>query len=304
MQNTTFQTSLRLMREVPRTVLSTNVFFNQEHQLRNGWWIPIFFVILGSMLFPILMWSRKNGTDLEIWKQAILVMIASYLLQLLRRKSIAELAGKFDFAWMKELLFGGLLGSALMALPALVLWGTSSVSWQVNSLSIEIICSGLLTCAAVAVAEEVVFRGVLFQRLIAGLGIWPAQLLIAAYFLLTHAGNPGMQGTVRILASVNIFLASILFGLLYLRTNKLAMPLGVHMMANFVQGNILGFGVSGHNELGLLHPVFGQSPTWLTGGQFGLEASIPGLMFVIIFIALVFRWNPAIPSSLVINSAP
>lgn len=297
MQNTTFQTSLqtslRLMREVPSKILSTNVFFDHNRQLRNGWWIAIFFIIMAGLLFPMMMLAQQNGTDLAIWKQAILVIIASYLLQLLRRKSIAELMGKIDFVWLKELLLGGALGSALMALPALVLWATGSVSLQLNSVSSAIIWSGLLSCAAVAVAEEVVFRGVLFQRLIAGLGIWPAQLLIAAYFLLTHSGNPGMEGDVRILASINIFLASILFGLLYLRTKKLAMPLGIHMMANFVQGSVFGFGVSGHSESGLLQPVFGQSPIWLTGGQFGLEASVPGLIFVLVFIVLVFRWKPA-----------
>ena len=293
MQNTTFQSSLRLIRELPRNLFSTNIFFNAERQLRNGWWIPIFFLIMAGMLFPMLMLARQNGENLEIWKQAIVVTIASYLVQLLRRKPMAELMGKFDFVWIKELLLGGLLGAALMSFPALVIWGTGGVNWQINSFSMTIIWSGLFACAAVALAEEVVFRGVLFQRLIGGLGVWPAQLLIAAYFLLTHSGNPGMDGNVRILASINIFLASILFGLLYLRTKKLAMPLGIYMMANFVQGSVLGFGVSGHNESGLMRPMFGQSPIWLTGGQFGLEASLPGLLTVILFIVLVMRWKPA-----------
>lgn len=292
MLDTIFQTSLRVMREVPRAALSTNVFFNRERQLRNGWWILIFFIIMASMLIPMLILARQNSADFELWKQAILVMIASYLLQLLRRKSVAELTGKLDFVWVKELLAGGLLGVVLMVLPALFLWVNSSVSWRVDSFSMSIIWSGLLSCIAVAVTEELVFRGILFQRLIAGLGIWPAQLLIAAYFLLTHFGNPGMEGNVRIFASLNIFLASILFGLLYLRTKKLAMPLGFHMMANFAQGSVLGFGVSGHSEFGLLQPVFGHSPMWLTGGQFGLEASVPGLICVIVFIGLVYRWKP------------
>jgi membrane protease YdiL (CAAX protease family) len=293
MQNATFRRSLRFIRELPRSLLSTNIFLNSERQLRNGWWILIFFLIMASMLFPMLLMARQNGGDLAIWKQAIMVVIASYVLQLLRRKSMAELMGKFNFVWVKELLLGGLLGSALMALPALVLWVTGKVHWQVNSSSMDFLWSGLFACAAVAVAEEVVFRGVLFQRLIAGLGVWPAQLLIAAYFLLTHSGNPGMDGNVRVLASINIFLASILFGLLYLRTRKLAMPLGLHMMANFVQGSVFGFGVSGHNESGLLQPVFGQSPIWSTGGQFGLEASAPGLVAVILVIGMVLRWKPA-----------
>jgi membrane protease YdiL (CAAX protease family) len=70
----------------------------------------------------------------------------------------------------------------------------------------------------VAVAEEFLFRGFVFQRLIKGTGVWIAQLLIAAYFLLTHTGNPGVTGEIKILASINIFIASIMFGLAYLKT--------------------------------------------------------------------------------------
>ena len=95
-----------------------------------------------------------------------------------------------------------------------------------------------------------------------------------------------MAGGMKVMASINIFLASIMFGLAFIRTGSLAMPLGLHWMANWVQGRILGFGVSGTEQLGLLKPIFGQAPVWLTGGQFGLEASLPGLICVV--IALFF----------------
>lgn len=54
------------------------------------------------------------------------------------------------------------------------------------------------------------------------------------------------------------------------------MPIGIHFAANWVQGTLLGFGVSGNEDPGLLHPVFNSAPAWLTGGQFGLEAVYPG----------------------------
>ncbi len=96
-----------------------------------------------------------------------------------------------------------------------------------------------------------------------------------------------MTGSVRILASTNIFLASILFGLAYIRTQSLALPLGMHFMANLVQGIVLGFAVSGTDQSGLLIPVFAEVPEWLTGGQFGLEASVFGLFFVVIAIVIL-----------------
>jgi hypothetical protein len=152
----------------------------------------------------------------------------------------------------------------------------------------------LFLFAGVAATEELLFRGFVFQRLISGVGQWPTQLITAAFFLLTHLNNPGMTGGVKVMASVNIFLASILFGLAFIRTRGLAMPLGLHWMANWMQGGVLGFGVSGTQQLGLLQPVFGEAPAWLTGGQFGLEASLPGLICIVVTLLLLKNWTPFI----------
>jgi uncharacterized protein len=136
------------------------------------------------------------------------------------------------------------------------------------------------------------FRGFIFQRLIESFGQWPAQLLIAGLFLLTHLNNPGMTGTIKILASMNIFIASLLFGMAYIKTKKLAMPIGLHLMANVAQGPFLGFGVSGEREVSLFTPAFDSSPAWFTGGVFGLEASIPGLIVLLVLTGLVYRYYP------------
>ena len=56
--------------------------------------------------------------------------------------------------------------------------------------------------------------------------------------------------------------------------------MGIHLGWNWAQGNLLGFGVSG-TEAGptVLKPVF-DGPEWLTGGAFGLEASLPCLLVI------------------------
>lgn len=265
-----------------------NPLLNSERQLRNGWWILIFFLVLALLLFPTLLTAQQNNKEVSIGFQAIIIVLASITCQLLRRRPVAELFGKFDVHWLKELCAGGLIGSAIMLFPALILGIFGWVKWQWNPEGVSTLLSSALLFAGVAVAEELLFRGFVFQRLIAGLGHWAAQLIIAAYFLLTHLSNPGMTGSVKMLAGINIFLASILFGLAFIQTKSLAMPLGLHFMANFVQGGILGFGVSGTEQSGLLIPTFGDAPAWLTGGQFGLEASLPGLLSVVITLLLLY----------------
>jgi uncharacterized protein len=63
-------------------------------------------------------------------------------------------------------------------------------------------------------------------------------------------------------------------------------------MANFSQGTLLGFGVSGSDQVGVLTPVFSaEAPDWLTGGTFGLEASVPGFVMVVLLTLALWHWR-------------
>ena len=270
----------------------SKTFLNTDRQLRSGWWVLIFLLVLASIFVPALLITQQNGADVSIGLQAMIIALASLICQILHRKPLAELLGKMDGRWFKELCLGGLVGSALMIAPALILYIFGWVTWQGSPSGFSEVLSSIYLFLGVAVAEEMLFRGFIFQRLLSGIGQRPAQLIIAGFFLLTHTNNPGMAGSIQILASINIFLASILFGLAFIRTRKLAMPLGLHFMANLMQGGVLGFGVSGTGQSGLLMPIFTDVPEWLTGGAFGLEASIFGLLFVVLALILLYHWKP------------
>jgi uncharacterized protein len=265
-----------------------NPFLNSDRQLRSGWWILIFFLILASLLLPIILLSEQEGKEVSIGLQAILIAAVSGICQLLRRRPVTELLGKINRGWFRDLGLGGLMGTVLMLVPALILGIFGLARWQWNPTGFSTLASGPLLFIEVAIAEELLFRGFIFQRLITGIGQWPAQLTLAGFFLLTHLNNPGMIDSAKIFASSNIFLASLLFGLAFIRTRSLAMPLGIHFMANWVQGGLLGFGVSGTDQSGLLIPVFRQNFDWLTGGSFGLEASPLGLICVAAALILLY----------------
>ena len=260
-------------------------FVNPSRHLRNGWWIAAYFVLLALLLFPAILIAARFKREVTIAEQALIIILATLAIQALRRKPVSEVFGRFDGRWLTHLTIGGLLGGLLMAVPALCLMATGVVRFAASQASAQALGSAVLLMAGVALAEELLFRGVLFQRLIDGLGVWPAQILTALLFVLTHLNNPGMEGATRVWAGCNIFLASILFGLTFVRTRSLAMPIGLHFMANVVQGVIMGFGVSGESEPSLLIPAFQAAPSWLTGGAFGLEASLPGLLALLALLA-------------------
>jgi len=271
-------------------------FVSGRGRLRNGWWVAIFLAILTLMLVAALLLAQRAHREITVAEQGLLLVAATWLCQRLRRRPLSEVVGRADFRWPAQLVAGLLLGAALMLVPALVLTISGSVAWEAGVAGARLLGSGVLLMAAVAVAEELLFRGVLFQRLVDGLGLWPAQILIGGLFVLTHLDNPGMTGAVRLWAGANIFMASILFGLAYARTRSLALPIGIHFMANVTQGVILGFGVSGSSAPSLLAPRFAGSPTWWTGGAFGLEASLPGLVSVIGLTVALLVWRP-VPGS-------
>jgi membrane protease YdiL (CAAX protease family) len=266
------------------------LFLNSEGKIKNIWWVVIFFLILSSFLFPLIILADRFSFEVTMTHQVVMIFVVSIICQQLRRKPISGLTGNINFIWFKELFTGLFIGAALMGLPVLLLTIFGYIQWQVNIFSYSTILSGFSIYLLAAIAEELLFRGFMFQRLIQAFGKWPAQIIIAALFLLTHINNPGMTGTVKILASINIFIASIMFGLAYIKTKSLAMPLGLHFMANYMQGTVLGFGVSGSKDPSLLKPVFDNAPVWLSGGDFGIEASFLGLCFVILItIYLYFR---------------
>ena len=265
-------------------------FVNRDRKLRNGWWLAAFFLVLAILLFPAILAAAHFKREVTLWEQLGLIAIATLVIQILRRKPVTEVTGAMDRRWIMGFGVGAMLGGLLMAIPALGLAAAGLARFELSTSAAQALANAAALMLAVALAEELLFRGVLFQRLMDGLGIWPAQVLTALLFVLTHLNNPGMEGATKVWAGCNIFLASILFGLTFVRTRSLAMPIGLHFMANVMQGVILGFGVSGESEPGLLVPHLREAPTWLTGGAFGLEASLPGLLTLLALLASLVRY--------------
>lgn len=269
-----------------------NIFLNNQQELRSSWWVAVFFLVLAAFTFPLILVSQHYNWEISIHQQAFVVVVTTLVCQAMRKKPIAELVGKLNLDLVKNSLLGLVAGALLMLLPALILTVVGIVHWQQGTAGFDTLLRLTMVSFSVAVAEEFLFRGFIFQRLQKSIGLWPAQLLIAGYFLLTHMGNPGMTGSIQLLASINIFIASIMFGLSYIKTNSLIMPIAFHFMANWVQGTLLGFGVSGNEQACILKPVFTSASDMITGGSFGLEASVPGLISVISATFLLYRWKP------------
>ena len=122
------------------------------------------------------------------------------------------------------------------------------------------------------VAEELVFRGVLFRLLEESLGTTVALILSAAVFGLLHGANPGATVISTLAIAVE---AGALLAAAYAWSRNLWLVIGLHFAWNFTEGGIFGAAVSGGAMKGVLnYPLSAQASALLTGGKFGPEASV------------------------------
>ncbi|MDQ3511359.1 MAG: CPBP family intramembrane metalloprotease, partial [Pseudomonadota bacterium] len=194
--------------------------------------------------------------------------------------------------WMREVLCGAALGTILILLVTGLIAAIGGVRFSVDpARSLDALAMGAWVFAWVVLLEELLFRGFVFQRMVDGIGAWPAVVAMAIMFALAHWGNPGMDGATVVWATIDTALGATLLGLAYLRTRRLALPIGIHFGWNWAQGSLLGFDVSGLDQAGWLLPEMLGKPQWLTGGAFGPEASIFAVLVDATAVLLMWRWK-------------
>jgi hypothetical protein len=195
----------------------------------------------------------------------VLVVAYRFLVGKLERRDVTELGRP---AAARELGAGLAVGLALFAttIGVIALLGGYSI---VGRNPIAAVVSPLGAAAAAAFTEELVARCVLFRIVEEWLGTWAAIVISSALFGLAHAGNA--HATVWSTAAIALE-AGTMLAAAYIRTRRLWFCMGVHAAWNFTQGGIFGVAVSGGTSEGLLQGNL-HGPAWLTGGEFGAEAS-------------------------------
>ena len=151
----------------------------------------------------------------------------------------------------------------------------ASAAWQGAGLALE---SGVL--------EEVLVRGVVLRLMWRAFGPLAAFIISAILFGAGHIGNPSATWFTTICIAVE---AGIMLGAFYALTGRLWVSIGVHAGWNFTQGYIFGAAVSGGNFGSSIATSTAriQFPSWLTGGAFGPEASLPAFSVCLAVGALV-----------------
>ncbi|MGA1367475.1 MAG: CPBP family intramembrane glutamic endopeptidase [Blastocatellia bacterium] len=232
---------------------------------------------------------------LGIW---ILFVSWVCLLRLDRERFTSLGIGLFS-GWGRELGRGLATGALMIAGVVLMQVASGGTrlhlhpAWQtgvgeLRPLLIEaLLAIGLL--AAMALYEELLYRGYAFQTLLRDVQPAVPMLLLSLFFAFGHWENPGRS----LFSTINTLLAGLWLSLAYLKSGNLWYPFGLHFAWNWMLGPVCGLPVSGLRVPA--HPLFEATsgePTWLTGGAYGSEGGVAASLVLLAAIGwLLWRWK-------------
>jgi len=239
---------------------------------------------------------ESTQTDFVISLAALFVGIPLVFLvtKFLWRRSFEWMRLQFN---LKPLIIGLVLGFLIpfVVLLVLKLLGIAKLAWQPNALQSKdalIIIIGY-ACMAIfsGIAEEVVFRGMAVREIAMQYGWIIASIIGGFYFGVAHLANK--LHAITLVDVLWILIASILVGFLFIamyrRSQSLWLPIGFHMAWNFCLKGVMGITMSGNAaNVGLLNVEL-TGKQFLTGGNFGMEASV--ISFLVYILAAILILN-------------
>lgn len=274
-----------------------NPFFNQEEQrLRSLFRILLFiflFALAVSAPFIIPL------APVQYILQSVLALGLFYVMfRFVDQRPWSKAGLTIDKTWIKECTAGIVIAASVMGLIFITLWLTNGLEvtgfgWDRNGTRYWLIPLSLFLLQMISVGfyEEVMARGYLIPNIAEGLtfgSITPqkatifAVIISSSIFGMLHAGNPNASLT----AVINIILAGVMLAIPFIITGRLALSIGLHFSWNFFQGGIFGFRVSGMEFRNSVIQIQQDGPEWWTGGAFGPEAGLIGIIGILLILGL------------------
>jgi membrane protease YdiL (CAAX protease family) len=297
--------------------LISKIFIGSDGRLRSGWRCLIAFVVVLGTLIGVEYFAAavSHGVVAHNLITRPLTAIVLFLLFIPLAKRVDEVKHAAEYIglgtrrpWVRDLIAGlvagALMVSACIALIALL--GHYSITAAPPLQASHGVAAGVVVFILIggAITEELAFRSYFFLRLVEciangasalgaskkladGIGSWAAIAVLAALFGSAHLGNPNST----FLAFANTVLYGVFLGILMLRTGSIWLLWGLHFAWNCTLGLAFGLPVSGISQFSVAWTGVAQGPRWLTGGSYGIEASAPLVVLLLLatVIVTVFR---------------
>ncbi len=228
----------------------------------------------------------ENTTAAAALRTGVVIIAACFsywtLVRFIEGRAVTELSARYA---APELVIGMLIGAGFISsvMGALYLLGFFELHGVRGA---NLLAAPLIAAIATGFVEEIALRGVIFRIIEEWLGTWISLLFSAALFGALHLGNDNAT----LVAGVAIALeAGVLLAAVYMVTRRLWVVIGLHAGWNFTLGGVYGGAVSGFEQEGLLDASI-TGPELITGGAFGVEASVVTIAIGLVLAAyFLFR---------------
>jgi hypothetical protein len=226
------------------------------------------------------------GPEGKIWGLGIIFAVNLLLTvaawRLLERKRLSDMLWELSRHWWKPLIWGLVagFGEVLLVFGCMTVLGVVRPRWGLSAVSPRTVAMALgwafVSSVMGPIVEEVLNRGYWFQNVKRGWGIVTATVVTSLLFGGLHLLNPNAE----VLGAINIALSAVTWVLGMLWFRSLWFPIGWHAAWNLAQFFVVGLPNSGISvsSMGLEGTTLLVSELsgshWLTGGDFGMEASL------------------------------
>jgi membrane protease YdiL (CAAX protease family) len=200
----------------------------------------------------------------------------------LARRATPEIARR---GAARHALLGGAIGLGFIAAAAALItaFGGYSFSWAHHGV-LPAVASVAAVQAGAAVTEELMFRGVALQAIEQRWGSKAAVAVTALFFGAAHLANPGATLWSGLAIAIE---AGVMLGAAFLWRRSIWLVVGLHFAWNTAE-ELLGIPVSGHAPAARLWNVHASGSQLLTGGSFGLEASVVPVVIGLLLAVSMF----------------
>ena len=186
---------------------------------------------------------------------------------------------------LSEFAKGVLVGAIMITTVLVVFFITGDAKFERIQFSLPFLVSWMLVLIGYILqtaAEEIYIRGWLVPIISYHKNAYLAILIASTMFSYFHLDNNGASW----LSTLHLFIFGLFTAVYAMKRGNIWGPCGFHFAWNFIMGNVYGFHVSGYDSESSLMYFTTSNRTFLTGGQFGPEGGIPGL--VVFILALLW----------------
>jgi uncharacterized protein len=254
-------------------------------------WILVLILIFLALMVPGTLLTKtliKNPVTLQLANEALslfAILMVVWVLFRFKKHEPVKMIGFTKKSAGQDILKGFIVALLIYGIGFGLSVAAGWIKIESVSATAVSVLTGFLFFSLVAFFEEIVARGLILGGLMRCTNKYIALTISSVIFSMGHFFNPDFS----LISFINIFLAGVILGSVYIFTKSLWFSISLHLFWNYFQ-NLLGFPVSGNSFESVLK-LSEPGNKLLTGGDFGFEGSIICTVLIIVAIAIILASN-------------